>query len=77
MKPQPKSKNRKPAATSSLGAMAPMDQTFTPFVPTSEAVAQRAYHNYQNHGASDGNDVEDWLRAESELVAEQFSSGRC
>ncbi len=76
MKPQPKSKIRKPATSPKRGAIAPLDQNVGPFVPSSDAVAQRAYLKYQDHGSANGNDVQDWLRAESELVAEQFSSGR-
>jgi hypothetical protein len=41
------------------------------FVPSVEAVAVRAYLNYENHGTSDGHDVEDWLAAEAALCAEQ------
>lgn len=40
------------------------------FSTAEDAVAIRAYLNYQNHGQADGHDVADWLGAESELVAE-------
>ena len=36
--------------------------------PSQEAIASRAYEIYQQRGGSDGNDVEDWLRAERELI---------
>lgn len=32
-----------------------------------DEISQKAYHYYQTRGASDGGDVEDWLRAEQEL----------
>ena len=41
------------------------------FTPSTEAVAIRAYLNYENNGAVDGHDVEHWLAAEAALRAEQ------
>jgi hypothetical protein len=35
--------------------------------PTEEQIAQRAYHLFLVRGATDGQDVEDWLGAEREL----------
>lgn len=35
--------------------------------PTNEEIAARAYELFLGRGASDGLDVEDWLRAEKEL----------
>ncbi len=67
----PNSKKQKPfAAAAELDATAPHDYNATPFSPTSEEVAYRAYLNFQNHGAADGHDVKDWLVAEAELIAE-------
>ena len=37
--------------------------------PTHDQIAQRAYEIFVAHGATDGQDVEDWLRAERELQA--------
>jgi hypothetical protein len=39
--------------------------------PTVEQIAERAYHLYLARGEEPGHDVEDWLRAEAELRAEQ------
>lgn len=33
-----------------------------------EAIALRAYHLYEDRGCVDGNDLEDWFRAESEML---------
>ena len=33
-----------------------------------DAIARRAFELFESHGASPGHDVEDWLRAESELL---------
>jgi hypothetical protein len=35
--------------------------------PSSDAVAGRAYELFMERGASDGHDVDDWLKAEQEL----------
>jgi len=35
--------------------------------PKHDQIAQRAYEIFLTHGATDGHDVEDWLRAEGEL----------
>ena len=39
-----------------------------------ERVSRRAYELYEARGREDGHDVEDWLRAESELVHQQSKS---
>jgi Protein of unknown function (DUF2934) len=39
--------------------------------PTHEQVALRAYHIYLERGATPGNELEDWTRAERELMGEQ------
>ncbi len=35
--------------------------------PPEETIARRAYEIYVARGASDGNDLDDWLQAEREL----------
>jgi hypothetical protein len=37
-------------------------------VPTHDEIAQLAFNLYESRGRQDGHDVEDWLRAEDELV---------
>jgi len=37
-------------------------------VPTQEEIARRSFEIYLDRGASDGHHVEDWLRAEAELL---------
>ena len=39
-------------------------------IPTREQIEQRAYELYLGRGCADGFDVQDWLQAESELLAE-------
>jgi len=36
--------------------------------PARDEIARRAYELYLERGGQDGHDVEDWLRAEAELV---------
>lgn len=38
-----------------------------PYEPTQEEIQTRAYEIYLNEGCKEGNDLEYWLRAESEL----------
>jgi len=45
------------------------DDSPTKNEPTHEQIAQHAYEIFLAHGATDGHDVEDWLRAEDELRA--------
>jgi hypothetical protein len=71
MKQLPASKSKVRPVTASGGVRALQQQAPTFVTPTSEEVADRAYLNYENHGAADGHDVEDWLRAEGELIAER------
>ena len=39
--------------------------------PTHQEIALRAYHIYLERGATPGNQLEDWTRAERELMEEQ------
>ena len=39
-----------------------------------ERVSRRAYELYEARGREDGHDVEDWLRAESEVAHQQSKS---
>ncbi len=41
------------------------------FVPSPEAVARKAYFTYVNQGSSSGHEVQHWLAAEAELIAER------
>jgi hypothetical protein len=43
-----------------------------PGAPTREEIELRAYQIYLERGGTDGQDVEDWLQAECELV-EKYS----
>ncbi len=68
--PVSKTPRRKPVKATLTAGTAPTDAAAAVFSPSSEEVAYRAFLNYQNHGAADGQDVKDWLVAEAELIAE-------
>ena len=44
--------------------------------PTHEQIALRAYHIFLERGSTPGNPMEDWLRAERELMESSKSSRR-
>ncbi len=41
------------------------------FAPSADEVARRAYFSYQNEGSKPGRDVQHWLEAEAQLLAER------
>jgi hypothetical protein len=41
------------------------------FVPSRDEVARRAYFSYVNQGSRQGHEVQHWLVAEAELIAER------
>ena len=44
--------------------------------PTREEIELRAYQIYVERGAAQGNDLEDWLQAESELIEKYEKTGQ-
>jgi hypothetical protein len=44
--------------------------------PTTEVIALRAYHIYLERGSTPGNALEDWTRAERELLEKSSKSRR-
>ena len=41
---------------------------------TEELIRVRAYHFYEQRGCEDGHDLEDWLRAEAEIVGKKSAA---
>ena len=41
------------------------------FAPSPDEVARKAYFNYMNEGSLPGREVQHWLAAEAELIAER------
>jgi hypothetical protein len=62
--------NQKPAGAS-LSAAADLNQSGIDFAPSADEVSRRAYFSYVNHGLLQGHEVQDWLVAEAELIAER------
>ncbi|HET8647016.1 MAG TPA: DUF2934 domain-containing protein [Vicinamibacteria bacterium] len=53
----------RPATPETPGRHGQQDEAW----PSYDAIARRAYELYQQRGGSDGQEVDDWLRAETEL----------
>jgi hypothetical protein len=64
-------KNQKTAGTSMSAAVAGLNQNEIDFAPSPDEVARKAYFNYENEGSLPGHDVQHWLAAEAELIAER------
>jgi len=52
-------------------ASASSKQNAIDFAPTPDEVARRAYFTYENEGSRPGRDVQHWLEAEAQLLAER------
>ena len=63
--------NQKPASASQPTAVEELNQSGIDFAPAADEVARRAYFSYVNHGSLPGHDVQHWLVAEAELLAER------
>ena len=73
MKPNKSShhQNPRPARALPPTAAADVNQGGIDFVPSPDEVARRAYFSYVNEGAKPGRDVQHWLEAEAQLLAER------
>jgi Protein of unknown function (DUF2934) len=60
-----------PVSTSVPIAAANLNQNAVNFVPSPDEVARRAYFSYVNEGSPPGRDVQHWLEAEAQLLAER------
>ena len=56
-----------PRPTSAAGA----DQNEINFSPSPDEVARKAYFAYENERSEPGHDVQHWLKAEADLIAER------
>jgi hypothetical protein len=64
-------KNQKPPAPSATAATKESDREAKAFVPSPSEVARKAYFTYKNEGSRPGRDVQHWLKAEADLIAER------
>ena len=65
------SQNEKPASAAQPTAAANFNPSGIEFVPSPEEVARRAYFSYVNQGSLPGHEVQHWLEAEAQLLAER------
>jgi hypothetical protein len=67
----PQDQNQKPASAARPATAADLNQNEINFVPAPDEVARRAYFTYVNQGSPPGHEVQHWLSAEAELIAER------
>jgi hypothetical protein len=67
------SQDQKQTPASALRAIevAEKNRSETDLMPSPDEVARRAYFAYENQGSLPGRDVQHWLAAEAELIAER------
>jgi Protein of unknown function (DUF2934) len=63
--------DQKPASALRATVAANLNQNETDFVPSPDEVARRAYFSYVNQGSPSGHEVQHWLAAEAQLLAER------
>jgi hypothetical protein len=66
-----KHQNQVPAGASVPGAVADLNQNEIDFALSPDEVARKAYFSYENEGSLPGHDVQHWLKAEADLIAER------
>ena len=64
-------RTQKPAGAAQPGGTANLSPSEVAFVPAPDEVARKAYFSYVNQGSSSGHEVQHWLAAEAELIAER------
>ena len=63
--------NKYPQAAKEPSMPPNSNQAAVDFVPSPQEVARRAYFTYVNQGSQPGRDVQHWLEAEAQLLAER------
>jgi hypothetical protein len=71
MKHNKLSQDQNPASASRPTAAADSNRNEIDFAPSPDEVARRAYFSYVNQGSPQGRDVQHWLEAEAQLLAER------
>jgi len=64
-------KSQKLAGPSPAAAAKELDTQAKDYAPSPDEVARKAYFSYENEGSRPGRDVQHWLAAEAELIAER------
>jgi hypothetical protein len=63
--------NQKPSGTPQPAAPVPSSQNEINFTPSSDEIARKAYFAFVNQGSQSGHEVQHWLDAEAQLIAER------
>jgi hypothetical protein len=63
--------NQKPDSVSRPTVAADLNKYEIDFAPAPDEVARRSYFSYVNQGSSQGHEVQHWLEAETQSVAER------
>jgi hypothetical protein len=71
MKHHKLSKTQRAAIAPQPSLAAVTGQNETDFVPSPDEVARKAYFCYENEGSQPGHEVQHWLKAEADLIAER------
>jgi len=67
----PQDQNQKQAGAPRPTASADLNQKPAEWAPSPDEVARKAYFCYVNQGSQPGHEVQHWLAAEAELIAER------
>jgi hypothetical protein len=63
--------NQHPAGAPPPAAAVNLQRAEDDFAPSADEVARKAYFTYENEGSPQGRDVQHWLAAEAQLIAER------
>jgi len=67
----PQIQSQPPAAAPRPTSARNLSSNETAFSPSPDEVARRAYFSYENAGSLPGHEVQHWLQAEADLIAER------
>jgi hypothetical protein len=63
--------NQQPPGPAQVATSEVLNQEAMDYAPSPDEVARRAYFSYENEGSRPGRDVQHWLSAEADLIAER------
>jgi DUF2934 family protein len=69
--PEQQKRSDTPLMKPKPSTLAPKSDEPTVLIPMEQQIQQRAYELYEQRGRTDGYDLDDWLRAESEIKGRQ------
>jgi hypothetical protein len=67
----PQDQNQKQADATPPNGSVDSNRTIVDLAPSPDEVARKAYFSYVNQGSQPGHEVQHWLAAEAELIAER------